>query len=277
MVRRGLSAALSGRTIVAAGSDSSVRFADAATVAGRTVVEVRRRGKYLLVALDDTTEVVVHLGMTGVLRAHPAGAVIGPVRHERFRWQFDDGGLLTSQDPRGFGRATRVAAGQYGALGTLAKLGPEPDSPEFTDEGFADVVAGRNSPVKALLLDQVAVAGVGNIYADEATFGAFIRPDARRLTRAEARRLAAAVREAIADGLAHGGTTLRDYRTIDGGQGSHQDHLRCYGRAGLPCGRCDTLMERMVVAGRGTTFCPTCQPLRARRFGRLTVGGLRAP
>ena len=113
--------------------------------------------------------------------------------------------------------------------------------------------------MKTQLLQQRAVAGVGNIYADEALWRAGVDPAARKVTRPQAARLHAAIREVLAAALANGGTTLRDYRTVDGGTGSNQHHLDCYGRAGEPCTRCATTLRRKVLDGRGTTWCPVCQ------------------
>jgi formamidopyrimidine-DNA glycosylase len=177
-------------------------------------------------------------------------------------WALDDGAVLELRDVRRFGRIGVVAAGEYASLPTLAAQGPEPWDPVLDDGGLWQRLRRSNVRVKTQLLSQRPLAGVGNIYADEALWRAGVHPSRRSVTRAEAARLLRALREVLEQGIANGGTTLRDYRTVDGGSGRNQLELGCYGRAGEPCLRCGDLLRRSVVDARGTTHCPRCQPRR---------------
>ncbi len=225
-----------------------------------------RRGKYLLIDLDDGRELVIHLGMTGVLHVvSPAVQRARVVQGDRGDgwlrawWLLDDGSALELSDQRRFGRVAVVPRGCHAALPTLAALGPEPLGPDFTPTGLHQALASSSRAVKTSLLGQRVVAGVGNIYADEALWRAGINPVARRVGPARAAALHRAIVDVLAAAVDHGGTRLRNYRTIEGDTGAHQWHLDCYGRAGLPCARCGMALRRRVVDGRGTTWCPTCQ------------------
>ncbi|MEM8903246.1 MAG: bifunctional DNA-formamidopyrimidine glycosylase/DNA-(apurinic or apyrimidinic site) lyase [Actinomycetota bacterium] len=254
-IRRGLEPWLVGRRIVDARAFAHPKFTPALEAVGPAVVEVGRRGKYLLVGLDDGRELVVHLGMTGQLLP----ATDPPDQYERAAWTLDDDSTLAFRDVRRFGRIRVVPAGDHHDIATLARLGPEPLGGDFTAEGLHEALGRSRARIKTQLLSQRPVAGVGNIYADEALWSARVNPAARRITRPAARRLHGAIIEAIASGVEHGGTTLRDYRTVDDAEGGHQHHLRCYGRAGEPCERCGTELRRRIVDARGTTWCPVCQ------------------
>lgn len=255
-VRRGLEPTLAGRTLVSAGSHPSAKFTPALEAVGRSVDGIGRRGKYLLVALDDGRRLVIHLGMTGQLRVDPAGRSLDP--YDRAWWHLDDGRRFVFRDVRRFGRLA-VVGDDLAGLPTLAALGPEPFDPAFTPLTLWSELRRSRIRVKTQLLGQRVVAGVGNIYADEALWRARLHPSARLVTRAAAARLHTGIVEVLAQGIENGGTTLRDYRTVDGGSGTNQHRLDCYGRAGRPCPRCATTMRRNVVDGRGTTWCPTCQ------------------
>ncbi len=252
---------LAGRSIADAGSHPSTKFSPAVEARGCDISAVGRRGKYLIFALDDGSEagceLIVHLGMTGRLsvaadtdRAHP---------HLRAWWRLDDGEVLALHDVRRFGRVYVVRPGRYEAIATLDRLGPEPFSDQFTGDSLWRALRASRRCVKTQLLSQRPVAGVGNIYADEALWLARINPAARCVSKPRAVRLADAVRAALASGLRHGGTTLRDYAALDGSSGSNQHHLRCYGRAGEPCERCGAELRRRVIDARGTTWCAACQ------------------
>ena len=264
-VRRQLEPRLVGATVTEAWAFPSPKFTDAPAATGARITAVGRRGKYLLVGLEGPVgqpprELVVHLGMTGRLSVRHADQESGTDEpYLRARWFLDDDRRLDFHDVRRFGRVTVVPAGEYDRLATLAALGPEPWDPAFDGPALRAYVNARRRFVKTLLLSQRPVAGVGNIYADEALWRAEVHPQARRLTRVQADRLAAAVRDVLSEGVAHGGTTLRDYRDADGAEGTNQHHLDCYGRGGEPCGRCGTALRSTVVDARGTTFCPTCQ------------------
>lgn len=254
-MRRGLEPLLAGRRVVDADSHPSAKFAPAREVRGARFERVERRGKYLLVPLDDGRRLVAHLGMTGAF-LHGAAATADP--YVRAWWRLDDGTTVAFRDVRRFGRLA-VVHDDLRSLPTLAALGPEPFDPAFDGEHLWRALRRSNVRIKTQLLSQRPVAGVGNIYADEALWRARIHPAARRASRPAATRLRDAIVEVLAAGIAHGGTTLRDYRTVDGGEGEHQHALDCYGRAGEPCRRCGEALRRSVVDGRGTTHCPACQ------------------
>ena len=214
-----------------------------------TIERVGRRGKYLLVELDDGRDLVIHLGMTGRLR----------LRSRRARRRSLRAGVVGARRRRGPRAARRpsVRSGRRraaGAVTTLCRPSP-PSGPSRSPRRSRPRCSGRRLRrsrlrVKTQLLQQRAVAGVGNIYADEALWRAGVDPAARKVTRPQAARLHAAIREVLAAGSTNGGTTLRDYRTVDGGTGSNQHHLDCYGRAGEPCNRCAaTFVARCSTAG----------------------------
>lgn len=260
-IRRQLDPVVRGRSVVAAGGHPSDRFAAAGTVVGVRLGPIRRRGKYLIVPTDDARELIVHLGMTGVLGVtdDPDAPDAPQRRFTRAWWLLDDARTLTFDDQRRFGRVAVVPRGCYGDLPTLAALGPEPLGPDFTARAFHRALARHRAPVKATLLTQRVVAGVGNIYADEALWRARINPVARRVGPGRAARLRDAIVAVLSEAIDHGGTRLRDYRTPAGDTGAHQWHLDCYGRAGEACPRCGTVLRARRVAGRGTTWCPRCQ------------------
>jgi formamidopyrimidine-DNA glycosylase len=255
-VRRGLAPLVTGRRVVDAGGHPSPKFRAAVDAVGATVVGVDRRGKYLVLPLDDGRRLIIHLGMTGQLRVDPPPGAADP--YDRAWWHLDDGARLALRDVRRFGRVA-VIDSDASALPTLAAIGPEPFDPAFTPEVLWANLRRRSVRVKTNLLSQRPVAGVGNIYADEALWRAGIHPAARAISRPAAARLHAALLEVLTAGIEHGGTTLRDYRGVDGSTGSNQLHLACYGRAGQPCPRCGATLRRSVVDGRGTTHCPLCQ------------------
>lgn len=256
-IRRQLAAQVPGRRITAADGHPSEKFTEASRVIGSRIEAVTRLGKYLVLPTDDARELIIHLGMTGVLSLERVAD--RPTTWQRAWWTFDDGTTLTFDDQRRFGRVAVVDAGDHHALPTLAALGPDPLGDAFTPEGFYADLAGGRQAVKTRLLGQRVVAGVGNIYADEALWRARINPAARRIGRARAGALHDAIVTVLGEAVTHGGTRLRDYRTLDGDTGAHQWHLDCYGRAGAPCRRCGTILCRRVLNGRGTTWCPTCQ------------------
>ena len=225
-------------------------------MAGRTVHSVGRRGKYLLLELDGGLSLAIHRRMSGNLIFAPRGAERPYVR---VRFALDDGRDLLYTDPRKFGRVTLLETG--GQTAGMAALGPEPLVAEFTPAALAARLAGRRRAIKAVLLDQTAVAGLGNIYADEALWRARIHPlrPAGSLTPAEIRRLHDGIRGALESGLAHGGTTFGRYRDVNDEAGRNLEHVAVYQRTGQPCPRCGTPIQRITVAQRGTHFCPHCQ------------------
>ena len=211
------------------------------------------------VALRATGPSAAPGGSTWVRSTH-ATAPDGP--HLRARWTLDDGRALLFHDVRRFGRIAVVPAGEHGSLPTLAALGPEPFEDAFSPEHLRTQVNRSARAVKTQLLSQRLVAGVGNIYADEALWRAGVHPGSRRITRAAAQRLRDAVRSVLLEGIDHGGTTLRNYRDAEGGEGTNQRYLDCYGRGGEPCSRCSTILRRTVIDARATVHCPECQRRR---------------
>ena len=257
-IRRQLVPQVSGRRLGEAWAFPSAKFSDALEASRAGVEGVDRRGKYLLIGLDDQRELVVHLGMTGSLSVVPTEAV-RPDPYRRASWALDDGRTLLFRDIRRFGRLAVVTAGEYRSLPTLHRLGPEPFDPLFTPRSLWLAVRASRARVKTQLLSQRPVAGVGNIYADEALWRAGVFPAARTISRAQAERLHGALREVLGAALERRGTTLRDYRGVDGNPGDNQHHLDCYGRAGQPCRRCEGVLVSRVWDGRTATFCVACQ------------------
>ncbi len=252
-IRRQLAPWLVGRTVADAGAFPSAKFTPAVEIVGATFERVDRRGKFLLFGLDDDRELVVHLGMTGQL---VPGADADDA-YLRAWWRLDRGQLLGYRDVRRFGRIRVVPRGQY--EGSLSTLGPEPFSDEFSPGSLYDALRRSRRHVKAQLLSQRPVAGIGNIYADEALFAAGVHPASRRVTRAQAERLHGAIVDVLHQAIGNGGTTLRDYVDAGGDPGANQHHLACYGRHGEPCVRCGETLRKLVLDARTTTYCPSCQ------------------
>lgn len=270
-VRRALAPVLVGRTLLHVEIlDGRLvqprdRHEVAAELTGEAVTAVARRGKHLLLRLEGGRVLVVHLRMTGAFLTGDAagGEGAAPVPHLRALLALDDGARVAFRDVRRFGTWTLLEPGEV--RGYLAeRLGPEPLG-SFSAAAFGDRLARRQAPVKAVLLDQRAIAGVGNIYADEALWRARIHPlqPAATLDTRQVRALHRGVRAALHAGIARQGATLRDYRAPDGSEGGMQDEFRVYGRDGEPCLRCGRPIAKTRVAGRGTHFCPRCQRLPA--------------
>ena len=222
----------------------------AAMLEGDRVESVDRRGKYIVVRLASGRALLVHLRMTGGFRDEPAS-------HERATFTLDDGTRIVYRDLRRFGTWALLEPDE--AEEHLAvRVGPEPLERGFTTRFLAERLAGRKAPVKAAILDQRTVAGLGNIYADEALWRAQIDPrrEAGSLTSVEIAALRDGVRKALRTGIRYQGADLGDGAYAGGRM---QERFRVYGRAGLPCERCGTPIERTVIAGRGSWFCPTCQ------------------
>jgi formamidopyrimidine-DNA glycosylase len=233
----------------------------AAELEGEVVRAVERRGKYLVFRFETGRVLLIHLRMTGTLRHARAGAPEHDP-HLRVVVTLDDGSDVIYRDVRRFGTWLLLEPGEETDY-LAERLGEEPLSRAFTPASLAARLNRRRAPVKAALLDQRAAAGVGNIYADEALWRAQIHPlrAAGDLDEQEVKRLHKAVREALKAGIARQGTTLRDYRTPDGERGRMQTALRVYGREGEPCYRCGAQIGKTRAGGRGTWYCPACQPL----------------
>ena len=265
-VRRGLLDWLPGRQILRAeraDAPPGPKYRHLEEAAGQRILEVQRRGKYILLPLSGGDTLVIHLGMTGVIRKTACDT------HLRVVLTLDgpDPDHLYFQDIRRFGRFLLARGGDFSSIPTLHALGPEPLAPDFTAEALRGGLQSR-AALKTILLNQRAVAGLGNIYVDEALWRSEIHPllPAKRVTKAQARRLRDHIVAILSAAIDSGGTTLSDYRKVDGGRGGYQDVLNAYGQTGKPCARCETLIERIVIAQRSTHFCPKCQ--RAPRAKR---------
>jgi formamidopyrimidine-DNA glycosylase len=229
---------------------------------GRTIRAIRRRAKFIVVELDGDVGMLLHLGMTGAFRIVPAEAP--PTAYERVAWRLADGRSWRFLDVRRFGSVQVCAlptAGRDPEL--LDDLGPEPLSAAFDGAVLHAATRGRERPVKTLIMDQAVVVGVGNIYASEALFRAAISPQRRSasLSRAATERLAAAIKAVLTEAIEAGGTTIGDFRRVDGSEGEFAVNLNVYGRHGLDCLRCGLPagIRRTVQAGRSSFFCPRCQ------------------
>jgi len=261
-IRRHLEAAVRGKRIAAARTlrgDLRRPFppALAERLAGRRVESLERRAKYLILRLDGGLALLVHLGMSGRILLGEAGGNPGP--HVHFILDLDDGRRVSLQDPRRFGMVDLVAANLLDAHPLLKSIGPEPLGARFTGNVLADRLKDSATSIKAALLDQRRVAGLGNIYACEALFRARISPKRRAgsVTGPRAAALARAIQAVLKDAIAAGGSTLRDHRLPSGELGYFQHHFRVYDREGQPCPGCDcaTGIRRIVQGGRSTFYC----------------------
>lgn len=290
-VRRGLEPVLTGRRIERLEvRREGLRFpfppGFVVGVQGRVTTGLGRRAKYLLAGLDDGATLLVHLGMTGRFLVAPPGgerAMQGEFHHpagwleahDHVTFHLDDGTRVIYNDVRRFGFMDLIAPGGLGDNVHLRGLGLEPLGNALSGEALAAMMAGRRAPLKAALLDQRLIAGLGNIYVCEALFraglsplaaaGSIAAPDGAPLP--AARRLAAIIREVLEEAVAAGGSTLRDFSHADGSLGYFQHRFRVYDREGEPCATpgCGGTVMRMVQSGRSTFYCPACQPAPVRR------------
>lgn len=228
---------------------------------GRRVESVGRKGKFLVAPLDDGQTLVAHLGMSGRFAVETADVPLAA--HTHFRALLDDGTEIRFVDPRTFGFVAVFTDEELEESG-VARLGPDAWLDLPTVDELTTALARRTAPIKALLLDQGPISGLGNIYADEALHMVGIHPlrPGNTLSRPELERLLAAVGQVLATAIDNGGTSLGDlgYLLPDGRAGENRDRLLVYGRTDLPCARCGTPIERLVVRGRSSHFCPVCQP-----------------
>jgi formamidopyrimidine-DNA glycosylase len=261
ITRRQLVPLLVGRRIASVGTTRpSYFFLTAPSVLrrrlpGRSVLGLERIGKYLLAALDSGERLLLHLGMTGEIVREGA---IAADRHIHLRLRFEDGRPgVVFRDERKFGKVQLLAQGEDSLR--LLRLGA--DALTVRAAHLYGATRGRRVTIKSLLLNQAVLAGVGNIYADEALFLARLRPARRasRVSRDECARLAAALRRVLRQGIAAGGSTISDFVSPDGRFGSYQDEHRVYGREGRPCPRCRMPIRRIVIGQRSSHFCATCQ------------------
>jgi formamidopyrimidine-DNA glycosylase len=244
---------------------------------GSVVERVGRSGKYLVWTLSEERYLLLHLRMTGALLFDPPADPL----HLRARFRLDGGHELVYVDPRRFGTAHLVVGEAARDAYLDARLGAEPFTAAFTTEYLRQLARGRTAPIKSFVLDQRRIAGVGNIYADEALFRAGVHPlrPAGRLTAAQWRALRDAIEEALAAGIEAKGATIDDFRHVDGARGSFQDRFLVHRRAGEPCPSCGLTIRKIVVGGRGTYVCEHCQPKPRRgprdpsRRPRATASG----
>lgn len=264
-VVRALDRALSGRTVMGTRLLGRMRVPfDAATadkrLRGRAVVRVRRRAKFIVIECSGPTGILAHLGMTGSFRVERSRTP--PHKHDRAVIVLDNGDELRYRDARRFGFIKPVDIDEFGAdPAELRGLGPEPLSRGFTGRTLHSRAARRTTPVKALLMDQGVVAGVGNIYASEALHAAGIDPrrPAADLDGDEWARVAAEVKAVLRKSIGKGGSTIRSYRGVDGAEGGFQLSLKVYGKRGEACPRCRGTIEAIRQGGRSTFFCRHCQ------------------
>jgi formamidopyrimidine-DNA glycosylase len=231
----------------------------AAELTGERVAALERRGKYLIVRFESGLVLLIHLRMTGSL-VHSRNGTAAAGSHVRAVVSLDDGSDVIYRDVRRFGTWLVLRGDELDPY-LAARLGLDPLERLFSARELAQRLATRRAPVKAALLDQRTLAGVGNIYADEALWRARIHPrrPAGELDERDARALHRGIRRALEAGIARQGATLRDYRTPDGESGRMQEEFKVYGREGEPCPRCGTPIEKIRLGGRGTWFCPNCQ------------------
>ena len=283
-VMRGLAPVLTGATfadVVQNRADLRFPFPDnfADRLRGRTVERLDRRAKYILAFLDDGTVLAMHLGMTGSFRIErsESGEVpgryyharSGDVRHDHVVFVLGAGVRVTYNDPRRFGFMTLLSRAEMDRHPLFRDIGVEPLSERFDGAVLAEVLVGKQTPLKAALLDQTLIAGLGNIYVCEALHrarlsprraaGTIVRRNGRPTERAE--RLARSIREVLAEAVVAGGSTLRDYRQADGALGTFQHGFRAYDREGAACttANCRGIVTRIVQSGRSTFFCGVCQ------------------
>ena len=236
-------------------------LAVAAELEGERVAALERRGKYLIVRFESGRVLLIHLRMTGSVR-HVAGGMLADDPHRRAVVELDDGSEVAYRDVRRFGTWHLLEPEDVDAY-LDRRLGREPLERTFTAKRLGERLKGRRAPIKAALLDQRTVAGLGNIYVDEALWRAQLHPlrEAGTLDDDDLGRLTKAIREVLRAGIARQGASLRDYSTPDGGRGRMQDRFRVYGREGEPCPRCGTPIDKIRAGGRGTWYCPNCQLL----------------
>lgn len=226
---------------------------------GRRIERLRRRAKYLLIDVDGDLTLVVHLGMSGQLTVVEESAP--RALHEHVTFRLEGSRRLRFVDPRRFGLVVVLATSTLAADRRFARLGPEPLEGNLSGQMLAEAALGRRASAKSYLMNPQVVVGVGNIYASEVLHRAGVHPcrSVRRIGVGSWERVAASVRDVLAEAIAAGGTSVSDYVDGDGRRGSFQRALEVYGRKGERCGRCDGTVRRIVQAGRSTYYCPRCQ------------------
>lgn len=256
---------LAGQTIISAQKISKLRLdVDSATLrdfcAGKSIISVTRRAKYILVCFNDNSGLILHLGMTGSFVIDTDDGT--PLPHERASFLLADGRRWRFCDIRRFGSLQICPADILScAHPSLSRLGPEPLSDAFNAKMLHRLCQKTRTPIKIWLMDQRNVVGIGNIYANEALFRSRVHPavPGRELSLGACRRLVDAGKTILAEAIAAGGTTISDYHDVDGSEGHFATALQVYGRAGEQCLHCGASIERMLQGGRTTFFCPKCQ------------------
>ena len=258
-IARGLRTLIRGKKIggvrVAWARTVDARSLPLASLAGQRIEDVGRIGKFVAISMEDGRTLAIHLRMTGSLHVESRSAPAD--KHERLAVDFNDRSALKFVDPRKFGRVRLIEGDAAAALA----VGVDPFDRKLDDTAFAELLAGRTTPIKTWLLDQRRLAGVGNIYACEALFYAGIRPKRRagRLTAAERIGLLKNLRLVLRKAIKHRGSSLNDYVDAEGKQGGFQKQFAVYGRLGLPCKQCRSPVRRILLAQRSTFYCSACQ------------------
>jgi len=228
-------------------------------ICGRKIIDINRRGKYLLFNLEDNNTLVIHLRMTGQLTVCDRNTSMG--KHTHLVFHISSEHDLRFTDIRKFGMIYLVSTGDWCRIIGLQNLGYEPLSKEFNLEAIEKLIVGSKGLIKHFLLKQSNIAGIGNIYADEILFSAGIHPkrNIQTLAQSEIENLYNAIKQKLEEGIKYRGTSFSDYVDGRGKKGGFQEKLYVYGRGGKPCLKCGALLEKSVIAGRGTVFCPKCQ------------------
>lgn len=229
------------------------------TLPGRRIRELSRRARYIIALLDDGNALVIHLGMTGVIRVENGS--VPRRKHEHVFLHLDNGMIFRYEDVRRFGRLEVLPVGKAGIPEWFDAFGVEPLSPDFTPEYLFRCSRNVRSAVKNFLMDNAVVAGIGNIYATETLFEAGIDPrrKAETLTRPQCRRIVETARKILENAIRQGGTTIADFRHVDGSEGKFALSLRIYGKTGQGCPVCGSRLESVKLGGRTSVFCPHCQ------------------
>lgn len=246
----------------------------ARSIRGRRIDRLQRRGKYFIARLSDRDKgqsqsfLLMHLRMTGNLLYRGAGEDTGTHPHLRAQLDLSDGGSLLFVDVRRFGQGLLLKSRELLEKFFNRRLGVEPLGPEFNSDTLAQLLKGRTRPLKALLLDQTRIAGIGNIYADEALFRAGLHPlqPSGTIDEAEVVLLRDAIVGALSAGLEAEGASISSFRHFDGSKGTMQERLLVHSRAGKTCPRCGSKIMKLRAASRGTYICPSCQSLRKRKL-----------
>lgn len=279
-VRRGLAKLIIGKVVTTESHDTEKGFPNASAdvqefLLGATIIDIRRRAKVLMIDLSTGYSLLIHLKMTGQLvfvgetrfgAGHPSDSLIGalPDKSTRVELTFADGSKLFFNDQRKFGWMRLMPTVEIPNINFMRKVGPEPLADDFTPEEFMQRFTRRaKTTIKAALLDQTVVAGVGNIYADESLWGAKVHPQrlVQSVSEQEFSTLFHELRAVMNLAVEKGGSSNHTYVNAEGKKGSYMDFARVFRREGLPCPRCGTTIEKLRVAGRGTHICPHCQQL----------------